>query len=134
MRGIGKRLVLRWQAPYPLPAAAALIPRYRRSDADLKRTVCKACCSLLIPGETCTVRVKRTAAGMFRLTTCRGCGAVQRRAARPGFSTATSRAKAAAAVAGGAADADAVAAAGGGEGKRPAAEGEGGARKSLKSQ
>lgn len=46
-----------------------------RQDPSVKRTVCKKCCSLLIPGLTATTRQKKKKRkARFTVTTCLYCG------------------------------------------------------------
>lgn len=46
-----------------------------RQDPSVKRTLCKKCCSLLIPGVTATTRQKKKRCkARFTVTTCLFCG------------------------------------------------------------
>lgn len=46
-----------------------------RQDPSVKRTLCKKCCSLLIPGVTATTRQKKKKCkARFTVTTCLSCG------------------------------------------------------------
>lgn len=46
-----------------------------RQDPSVKRTLCKKCCSLLIPGVTATVRQRRkNSKTRFTVTRCLSCG------------------------------------------------------------
>uniref|UniRef100_A0A3B4A4R1 Uncharacterized protein n=1 Tax=Periophthalmus magnuspinnatus TaxID=409849 RepID=A0A3B4A4R1_9GOBI len=46
-----------------------------RQDPSVKRTLCKKCCSLLIPGVTATIRQKsKLNNARFTVTTCLSCG------------------------------------------------------------
>uniref|UniRef100_A0A4W2HVQ0 Ribonuclease P/MRP subunit p21 n=1 Tax=Bos indicus x Bos taurus TaxID=30522 RepID=A0A4W2HVQ0_BOBOX len=66
-RTIAKRLVLR----RPPPASA---PR----DPSVKRTLCRGCSSLLIPGLTCTQRQRRCKGQRWTVQTCLTCQRSQR--------------------------------------------------------
>ncbi|XP_068817272.1 ribonuclease P protein subunit p21 isoform X2 [Capricornis sumatraensis] len=75
-RTIAKRLVLRRTgegegASGPPPASA---PR----DPSVKRTLCRGCSSLLIPGLTCTQRQRRCKGQRWTVQTCLTCQRSQR--------------------------------------------------------
>uniref|UniRef100_A0A4X2JP12 Ribonuclease P/MRP subunit p21 n=1 Tax=Vombatus ursinus TaxID=29139 RepID=A0A4X2JP12_VOMUR len=61
-RTIGKRLVLRHRL-------SVLLPR----DPSVKRTLCRSCSSLLIPGLTCTQRQRRRLGQRWTVQTCLTC-------------------------------------------------------------
>uniref|UniRef100_A0A8C0WLE4 Uncharacterized protein n=1 Tax=Castor canadensis TaxID=51338 RepID=A0A8C0WLE4_CASCN len=67
---IAKRLVLRAGARPPLPSA----PR----DPSVKRTLCRGCSSLLVPGLTCTQRQRRRRGQRWTVQTCLTCRRSQR--------------------------------------------------------
>ncbi|XP_062952451.1 ribonuclease P protein subunit p21 isoform X2 [Cynocephalus volans] len=71
-RTIAKRLVLRHAAaPDHLPPPP---PR----DPSMKRTLCRGCSSLLIPGLTCTQRQRRHRGQCWTVQTCLTCQRSQR--------------------------------------------------------
>ncbi|XP_057556565.1 ribonuclease P protein subunit p21 isoform X3 [Hippopotamus amphibius kiboko] len=74
-RTIAKRLVLRRgegeRAPGPPPTS---VPR----DPSVKRTLCRGCSSLLIPGLTCTQRQRRCKGQRWTIQTCLTCQRSQR--------------------------------------------------------
>ncbi|KAI7791108.1 ribonuclease P protein subunit p21 [Triplophysa rosa] len=50
-----------------------------RQDPSVKRTICKKCCALLIPGVTSTVRQKRGPRGQRKtIVRCLSCGLTKR--------------------------------------------------------
>uniref|UniRef100_F7FDC6 Ribonuclease P/MRP subunit p21 n=1 Tax=Monodelphis domestica TaxID=13616 RepID=F7FDC6_MONDO len=61
-RTIGKRLVLR----HPLSVLAS-------RDPSVKRTLCRGCSSLLVPGLTCTQRQRRHLGQRWTVQTCLTC-------------------------------------------------------------
>ncbi|KFO25071.1 Ribonuclease P protein subunit p21 [Fukomys damarensis] len=67
---IAKRLVLRQQA--------------RPRDPSVKRTLCRGCSSLLIPGLTCTQRQRRRRGRRWTVQTCLTCQHSQRFLNDPG--------------------------------------------------
>ncbi|XP_058141472.1 ribonuclease P protein subunit p21-like isoform X2 [Dasypus novemcinctus] len=64
-RGVARRLVL-------------------RRDPSLKRTLCRGCSSLLLPGLTCTQRQRRRRGQRWTVQTCLTCGRSQRFLNDPG--------------------------------------------------
>ncbi|XP_004387148.1 ribonuclease P protein subunit p21 isoform X2 [Trichechus manatus latirostris] len=70
-RTIAKRLVLRRAGTRP-PSASA--PR----DPSVKRTLCRGCSSLLVPGLTCTQRQRRCKGQRWTVQTCLTCQRSQR--------------------------------------------------------
>nr|XP_003944891.2 ribonuclease P protein subunit p21 isoform X3 [Saimiri boliviensis boliviensis] len=74
---IAKRLVLRRAGAGPLPSSA---PR----DPSVKRTLCRGCSSLLVPGLTCTQRQRRCRGQRWTVQTCLTCQRSQRFLNDPG--------------------------------------------------
>uniref|UniRef100_A0A5F5Q4G3 Ribonuclease P/MRP subunit p21 n=1 Tax=Equus caballus TaxID=9796 RepID=A0A5F5Q4G3_HORSE len=72
-RTIAKRLVLRRS---PCPSA--------HRDPSVKRTLCRGCSSLLIPGLTCTQRQRRCRGQRWTVQTCLTCRRSQRFLNNPG--------------------------------------------------
>nr|XP_015216530.1 PREDICTED: ribonuclease P protein subunit p21 isoform X1 [Lepisosteus oculatus]XP_015216531.1 PREDICTED: ribonuclease P protein subunit p21 isoform X1 [Lepisosteus oculatus]XP_015216532.1 PREDICTED: ribonuclease P protein subunit p21 isoform X1 [Lepisosteus oculatus]XP_015216533.1 PREDICTED: ribonuclease P protein subunit p21 isoform X1 [Lepisosteus oculatus] len=57
-----------------------------RQDPSVKRTLCKKCCSLLVPGVTATVRQRRCSRRQrMTMVRCLSCGQTKRFPNNPGY-------------------------------------------------
>ncbi|CAH2223072.1 ribonuclease P subunit p21 [Pelobates cultripes] len=56
-----------------------------RQDPSIKRTICKRCSSLLLPGVTCTVRQKKHRGQRQTVVRCLSCGLIKRFLSNPNY-------------------------------------------------